>query len=174
MVFSDGKKPEDKVKQILSIAPILPGQKADGRFAIPKSNRHSIQSSPNIPAASTNGDHDRSHSEHRLKPSAKQSEELIDFGQNDDSAPIQAEQSHHNGTMSSSQGFDHRQRPPNFFEKNLSSSLNMMDMSNGSSMMQAPLQPALQAVIGDVKGGGSIRRLDSSSNAVDEFHDALG
>ena len=53
----------------------------------------------------------------------------------------------------------------------------MIGGSNGSSGLQPALEPTAQPqshLQKDIRLIGSIKRLDSKSDAVDEFHDALG
>ncbi|KAL9115965.1 MAG: hypothetical protein Q9227_000333 [Pyrenula ochraceoflavens] len=50
----DGKSPSDQVKQILSIAPILPGQKSDIKFEIPPHAASRHNSTTSMPPSASN------------------------------------------------------------------------------------------------------------------------
>ena len=115
--------------------------------------------------------------------SGKASDELIDFGQNEE--PVNQAQS--NDNTQNDFGKSNEAVPP---VQMLSSQQNddllggdfdhqMSGFNNGTSGLQSTLEPTIQSqpqpqLHTDIKLSGSVRRLDSSSNAVDEFHDALG
>ena len=87
---SDGPTPEAKVKQILAIAPILPGQ------SMSQTHSRSHQSNGSIPQPSEHTDRAPSHS-----PQPHPTSDLIDFGQS--SQPAQQQQQSSNQHVLESQ-----------------------------------------------------------------------
>ena len=172
----DGKDADEKVKQILDIAPILPGQKADTRFEIPKSHESNASnlSDKTLP---------KTKQEQNGAQSQSFSDELIDFGQNEEfSKQPQPPNNTQNNYQSSIEAAPPVQKPPPQQQHDLLGG-DIDDQMSGYNDNTSNLQPTLQPTVQPQpqshphvhdKLSGSVKRLDSSSNAVDEFHDALG
>ncbi len=88
---SDGRTPEEQVKQILQIAPILPGQTPDRRFSIPERHPRSEQVQPAQQQAQPSQQQARP-----VQPPAPQPQQqhgdLIDFGQHDTQRGVSQQQ----------------------------------------------------------------------------------
>ena len=113
----------------------------------------------------------------------KEPDELIDFGQNEEpSKEVQPQDKVQTDYKNSTEAAPPVQMPLLQQQHDLLGGdfdHQMSGYNNGTSTLQPSLEPTLRPQSQskphmDIKLSGSIRRLDSSSNAVDEFHDALG
>ncbi|KAF2430461.1 hypothetical protein EJ08DRAFT_612544 [Tothia fuscella] len=156
----DGQSPEELTKQILSIAAILPGQQVDRRFSIPERKAplqvSSVQGSTDAQVSSTqieqgqnstNGDLIDTDPGHVLRPPT------TGAGQHNDILP--AIQNNPPGAPQTAGAAGKK--------------TNLEKLADGTQ--KAPLSGSR----GHGGGGSelpSLRRMDSETNAVEEFHDA--
>jgi hypothetical protein len=157
LCHSDGHTSEELTKQILNIAAILPGQQVDRRFSIPE--RKSSGTS-------------RVDSQDQQVVSQKQQDNNTDDNLIDlqaDPAPQQE------GATAKKQGLPAVQKDllgaveqPDAVEKT-----NLVELSDGVQKLGVNENPAPRASrFEEPPQSPSLRRMDSETQAVDEFHDA--
>jgi hypothetical protein len=147
---SDGQTPEEQRKQVLNIAAILPGQQPNRRFSIPERN-HSLDKVPqhNEPEPQS---HPATIPESTTAPPASKGDS-IDFGQQE---PL----TQHPPTEKPAPGYtDIKDAPvvPGMAPTgDLSHGMQNMNLNQGPDRVASP----------------SLKRLDTETHTIDEYHDA--
>jgi hypothetical protein len=154
---SDGQTSEELTKQILSIAPILPGQKADSRFSIPeRSSFKTSQDDSQTPQVT---------SEQEQKSATNG--DLIDLQEEPVPRPVTVGAEHQ--SVPSIQG-----DPPGAVKpqetKDRTSLIDLSEGMQGLGVNENP-PPKSSRFDGHTRTP-SLKRMDSETQAVDEFHDA--
>ncbi|KAF2669492.1 Oxysterol-binding protein [Microthyrium microscopicum] len=150
----DGKTSDEQIKQILRIAPILPGQALDRRFSIPsRQNTSSPSLSRQHTATQLNP-----HPEHPDAQQPSQAQQPPEAQQSQAQEPSQAQQPHGAGGELSHVALHEK--------------LRNMDINHAQGFTQGlGQQAAVPAAVSHLKR--PIVRQDSQTEEVDEFHDAL-
>lgn len=148
-IYSDGHTPEEQVKQVLNIAAILPGQQPNRRFSIPERN-HSLDKAPQLHEAQPQ-EHPAPIPETTAPPPAPK-RDLVDFNQE----PL----TQHPPAKNPAPGYTDIKDAPTIPGMaptgDLSHGMQKMDLNPGQDHVALP----------------SLRRLDTETHTMDEFHDA--
>jgi hypothetical protein len=148
-IYSDGHTPEEQVKQVLNIAAILPGQQPNRRFSIPERN-HSHDKVPQHHES-----HPQSHPE-PIQESADPAPAPKGNLSNSNKEPLL----YHEPTTNPAPGYtDIKDAPvvPGMAPTDdISHKVQDLDLNQGLDRVASP----------------SLRRLDSVTHELDEFHDA--
>jgi hypothetical protein len=148
-IYSDGHTPEEQVKQVLNIAAILPGQQPNKRFSIPKRN-HSHDKVPQHHES-----HPHSHPATIQEP-ADSTATPKENSSNSNKVPL----IYHEPMAKPAPGYtDIKYAPvvPGMAPTDdISHKVQDLDLNQGLARVASP----------------SLRRLDSVTHELDEFHDA--
>jgi hypothetical protein len=156
-LHSDGQTSEELTKQILSIAPILPGQKADHRFSIPE------RSSLNTSQADSSTADDTSREQQQNVTNGNLNDVLSDSVRQ----PVTADAEH--------QSVPAIQKGPPSVAKQAGATdqTHLAELSEGVQNLGVNENPPPKASRFDGHTRSpSLKRMDSETQAFDEFHDA--
>jgi len=157
----DAPTPEEQVKQILNIAAILPGQKPDRRFSIPRRNTNN--SLKQVPSRQDPQPQDQQ--QQHLGSAANGN--LIDL--EPDSVVRQATSSAEHGVTGIQKEPPGSASNPGAPSKQLNEA-NLLDLSG--DMHKLDIGNRRETKDFDDPHSPSLRRMDSETQDVDEFHDA--
>jgi len=152
----DAPTPQEQVKQILNIAAILPGQQPNRRFSIPERN-YSLDKVP------TRQDSQPQNDSHVEAPAAKAATgNLIDVGEEPVVRPAT--------TSASQQSVPNTQNGPPAPPRAQSPQANLIDVSDGVNKLDLNSGNSKEHV--ERVQSPSLRRMDTETKQIDEFHDA--
>lgn len=159
---SDGRTPEEKTKQILGIAAILPGQSPRRKFSIPQ--RRSVDRVPTRDDFTTQANESQSPSSKLGSPNGTLTDQPL--------SKVQTGGRPHAVSVAHSEMPSIQQEPPGFLVNNATGGQKgltdkMQQLNVGESDLKTP---AATVISQDPSPG--IERQDSETGEVDEFQDA--